>query len=369
MVFLHVASWMSKRGNKIMQRLFLAFTASLLFIVVVNAQPTKPTVGQPAPDFALKDTTGKAHSLKAYRGQTVVIGFVGTKCPIANAYITRMNGIAAEYKAKNVVFFGINSNRNEPLKLVKEHAAKAKYVFSILKDEGNVVADSYGASVTPEMYIIDSTGVLRYHGRVDNASDEKRVERHDLRVALDEMLANQPISKADLKAFGCVIKRAGVTETKMLQKPVAKAAATDSPVTLLKPADFNKLRTDSLGKVLLINFWATWCAPCVAEFPEFVMIDKTYRAKGVRMVSISTDEKSDLAGAVIPFLKKQKAEFESFLSDADDPQELIDVVDKNWSGALPATFVFDKQGKIVFTKYGIIDREELLKALESALKP
>ena len=350
-----------------MQRLFLALTASLLFTVAVVAQPNKLTVGQPAPDFALKDTAGKAHSLKAYRGQTVVIGFVGTKCPIANAYITRMNGIAAEYKAKNVVFFGVNSNINEPLNLVKAHAAKAKYAFSILKDDSNIVADSYGASVTPEMYIIDGTGVLRYHGRVDNASDEKRVERHDLRVALDEMLAGKAISKADLKAFGCVIKRAGVTETKMLQKP-AKAPATESPIALLKPADFNKLRTDSQGKVLLINFWATWCAPCIAEFPEFVMIDKTYRSKGVRMVSISTDEKSDLEGAVIPFLKKQKAEFESFLSDANDPQELIDVVDKNWSGALPATFVFDKQGKLVFTKYGIIDREELLKVLDAALQ-
>jgi peroxiredoxin len=345
------------------------FTALVILALSLSsfAQSTKPIVGQPAPDFALKDTTGKAHSLKAYRGQTVVIGFVGTKCPIANAYITRMNGIAAEYKTKNVVFFGINSNLNEPLNLVKAHAAKAKYVFSILKDERNLVADSYGATVTPEMYVIDGAGVLRYHGRVDNASDEKRVERHDLRVALDEMLAGKAISKADLKAFGCVIKRAGVTETKMLQKP-AKTPATESPIALLKPADFNKLRADSQGKVLLINFWATWCAPCVAEFPEFVMIDKNYRTKGVRTVSISTDEKSDLEGAVIPFLKKQKAEFESFLSDADDPQELIDVVDKNWSGALPATFVFDKQGKIVFTKYGIIDREELLKALDAALQ-
>jgi peroxiredoxin len=350
------------------QRISFAAIVILVLSLATFAQPAKLTVGQPAPDFALKDTTGKAHSLKAYRGQTVVIGFVGTKCPIANAYITRMNGIAAEYKAKNVVFLGINSNVNEPLKLVKEHAAKAKYGFAILKDDSNVIADSYGATVTPEMYIVDGAGVLRYHGRVDNASDERRVERHDLRIALDEMLAGKTISKPDLKAFGCVIKRAGVTETKMLQKPAAKPATTESPVALLKPADFKKLQADSQGKVLLLNFWATWCAPCVAEFPEFVKIDKDYRTKGVRMVSISTDEKSDLESAVIPFLKKQKAEFESFLSDADDPQELIDVVDKNWSGALPATFVFDKQGKIVYTRYGIIDREELLKALEGALK-
>lgn len=349
------------------QRFLLAFITALFFMVAIAAQPPKLTVGQPAPDFALKDTTGKAHSLKAYRGQPVVIGFVGTKCPIANAYITRMNSIAAEYKAKNVVFLGINSNVNESLNLVKAHAAKAKYVFSILKDDSNLIADSYGASVTPEMYVIDGEGVLRYHGRVDNASDAKRVERHDLRVALDEMLGGKPISKPDLKAFGCVINRVGGKTMTMQQKP-AKAPAAASAIALLKPADFNKLKVDSQGKVLLINFWATWCAPCVAEFPEFVMIDKNYRAKGVRTIAISTDEKSDLAGAVLPFLKKQKAEFESFLSDSDDPQELIDVVDKNWSGALPATFVFDKQGKLVFTKYGIIDREELLKVLDAALK-
>ena len=350
------------------QRLAFAVIVTLALSLTTFAQSAKLTIGQPAPDFALKDTTGKTHSLKAYRGQTVVIGFVGTKCPIANAYITRMNGIAATYKAKNVVFLGINSNVNEPLKLVKEHAAKAKYVFSILKDDSNVVADAYGAMVTPEMYIVDGAGVLRYHGRVDNASDERRVERHDLRVALDEMLAGNPISKPDLKAFGCVIKRANEKVMTMQQKPAAPAPAAASPIALLKPADFNKLRTDSQGKVLLINFWATWCAPCIAEFPEFVMIDKNYRAKGVRMVAISTDEKSDIESAVIPFLKKQKAEFESFVSDSDDPQELIDVVDKNWSGALPATFVFDKKGKLVFTKYGIIDREELLKTLDNALK-
>jgi thiol-disulfide isomerase/thioredoxin len=279
-----------------------------------------------------------------------------------------MNTIAAAYQAQNVVFLGINSNVNEPLKLIKEHAHKARFVFSILKDNSNVVADAYGATVTPEMYIVDAAGVLRYHGRVDNASDEKRVERHDLRVALDEMLTGKPISKPDLKAFGCVIKRANEKAMAVPQKPAAPAPPAASPIPLLKPADFQKLRTESQGKVLLINFWATWCAPCVAEFPEFVMIDKNYRSKGVRMVSISTDEKSDIEGAVIPFLKKQKAEFESFVSDADDPQELIDVVDKNWSGALPATFVFDKQGKLIFTKYGIIDREELLKTLENALK-
>ena len=336
-----------------------------------SAVAVPPTIGQPVPDFALKDTTGKLHSLKAYRGQYVVIGFIGAKCPISNAYTSRMNGIAEDYKAQKVVFLGINSNANEPLNLIKENAAKAKYSFAILKDNNNVVADLFGATVTPEMYVLDAEGVLRYHGRIDSASDIARVERHDLRVALDELLSGKEASKPDLKAFGCQIKRAPGSKLMPAQAVAAKPKEpnTEGLVTLLKPAEFNKLKADSQGKVLLINFWATWCAPCVAEFPEFVKIDQDFRSRGVRTVAISTDEKSDIESAVIPFLKKQKAVFESYLSDADDPQMLIDVVDKNWSGALPATFLFDKQGKLVFTKYGIIDREELLKALEAALKP
>ena len=352
------------------KRFLVVLSVSLFVTLVASAQAPKLAVGQPVPDFSLKDSTGKSHSLKAYRGHHVVIGFVGAKCPISNAYTSRMNGIAEDYKAKNVVFLGINSNANEPLNEIKAHAAKAKYSFSILKDTGNVVADSFGATVTPEMFVLDGEGVLRYHGRVDSASDIARVERHDLRVALDELLTGKSLSKPELKAFGCQIKRAPGSKATPPKAAAAKAKApnTEGLVTLLKPAEFNKLKTASQGKVLLINFWATWCAPCVAEFPEFVQIDKTYRSRGVRTIAISTDEKSDLEPAVIPFLKKQKAEFESFLSDADDPQLLIDVVDKNWSGALPATFLFDKQGKLVFTKYGIIDREELLKALESALQ-
>ena len=345
---------------------FLSSLIALCLLALVGfAQPAKISPGQVAPNFSLKDINGKQHSLQAYRGKFVVVGFVGVKCSIANAYISRMNTIANEYKFRDVVMLGINSNANEPVKIIKPHIQKNKIGFPVLKDEKNIIANEYGAFVTPEVYVIDKEGTLRYHGRVDNTSNEARVERHDLRVALDEMLSGKTVSKPELKAFGCQINRS--TEMAAVSIPV-KASLADDTVTLLKPAEFKKLKDDAKDKVLVINFWATWCAPCVAEFPEFVKLDAEYRSKGVKIIAISTDEKSDLAGAVIPFLKKQKAEFPSYLSDADDPQELIDVVDKNWSGALPATFVFDKAGKMILAKYGIIDREELVKKIEEGLK-
>jgi peroxiredoxin len=331
-----------------MYKSLTSLIALCLLSLVGFAQPSKISLGQIAPNFSLKDINGKQHSLQAYRGKFVVVGFV-----------------ADEYKSRDVVMLGINSNANEPFKIIKPHIQKNKIGFPVLKDEKNIIANEYGAFVTPEVYVIDKEGTLRYHGRVDNTSNESRVERHDLRVALDEMLSGKAVSKPELKAFGCQINRS--TEMVAVAIPV-KASVVDDSVTLLKPAEFKKLKEDAKDKVLVINFWATWCAPCVAEFPEFVKLDAEYRSKGVKIIAISTDEKSDLKDAVIPFLKKQKAEFPSYLSDAEDPQELIDVVDKNWSGALPATFVFDKTGKMILAKYGIIDREELVKKIEEGLR-
>ena len=341
----------------------VSFISLLLLLGTSSLFADPAQLGAPAPDFKLKDFAGREHSLAELKGQTVVLGFLGVKCPVSAAYSSRISAIASSFSEKGVTFLGINSNAHESINEIRANAEKSGYVFPVLKDEMNRVADMYGATVTPEMFVIDNKGILRYHGRVDNASDPARVERQDLKLAIEEVLKGDAPLKPFLKAYGCQIQRVPAAKTTSTSEPTAQPK-----VSMLKPQDFADLKKASAGKVLVVNFWATWCAPCVAEFPEFVKLHESYKDKGVRMVSISTDETGDIKSAVIPFLKKQNAGFEVFVSAAADPQDLIDVVDKNWSGALPATFVFDKAGKLVLTKYGIIDRDELIKVVEASIK-
>ncbi len=326
-----------------------------------------PAIGRPAPDFRLKDLNGKLHELKDYRGKTTVIGFISARCPVSNAYQDRVRALAEEYNQKGVVFIGINSSSDEALDEIRSHAAASRFKFTILKDEGSVIADAYAAERTPTVYVVDAEGVLRYQGRIDNSQNPRMVRRGDLREALNQILAGKPVSVAETKAMGCLIKRSQNKPRPALAK-VSQIAADEPEVGLLKPAGYAGLLKQSEGKILIVNFWATWCGPCVAEFPEFVAIDTKYRDRGLRVIGISADETAEIKTKVVPFLKQQKARYENFVQDVEDPQDMIDVVNKDWSGTLPATFVYGKAGKPIYTRFGIIDREELVAAIEKELK-
>jgi thiol-disulfide isomerase/thioredoxin len=139
-------------------------------------------------------------------------------------------------------------------------------------------------------------------------------------------------------------------------------------VGTLKPADFGKFRDSAKGKVLVINFWATWCGPCVAEFPELVALDAKYRDKGMKLVGITADEAEDVQPKVIPFIKKHQVKFDIIRQDTDDPEEMMSQIIKDWNGVIPATFVYDKNGNLAYTRLGIIDRDLLVAEIEKALK-
>ena len=165
-------------------------------------------IGAAAPDFTLPDADGRAHSLASLKGKSgTVIIFVATECPYSNAYNERMQKLADDYHARGINVVGINSNSTEPAAEVKQHAAANGLNFTILKDAGNQIADRYDAQVTPEAYLLDASGKLVYHGRIDNSRRGYLITSTELRDAIEATLAGKPVEKAGAKAFGCSIKR------------------------------------------------------------------------------------------------------------------------------------------------------------------
>jgi peroxiredoxin len=171
--------------------------------------PAPPAIGATIGDFTLPDVDGKDHSLNSLKGKNgTVLIFVAVQCPISNAYNERMEKLAQDYKARGVSIVGINANSTEPAADVKAHAAEKHLTFPILKDNGNKIADSLGATRTPEAYFLDANNKLIYHGRIDNSRDASQVISSELRDALEATLAGKSVAKTTADAFGCSIKRA-----------------------------------------------------------------------------------------------------------------------------------------------------------------
>lgn len=158
--------------------------------------------------FTLEDYNGVKHSLADYKSsKAIVLMFIATQCPVSNAYNERMVELQKDYSSKGVTFVGINANKQEGMEEIKAHAKEHGFDFPVLKDWNNVIADQLGASVTPEIYVLNSNLELLYHGRIDDSQREGKVSSKDLRVSLDKILSGKPVETQETKAFGCTIKR------------------------------------------------------------------------------------------------------------------------------------------------------------------
>ena len=118
---------------------------------------------------------------------------------------------------------------------------------------------------------------------------------------------------------------------------------------------------------LLVNYWATWCDPCRDEFPDLVKIDDQYRTKGLDFIAISLDDLADINTAVPKFLREMKATMPVYLLNVADPEPAIKAVDRDWGGALPATFLYNNKGEVVYKHFGRIKVDELRAAIEKVM--
>jgi peroxiredoxin len=167
-------------------------------------------IGATVENFSLTDTEGAAKSLNDLKGKNgTVVVWLSAQCPVVKAYKDRINEIAADYQAKGINFVGINSNATEDLTWVKSNKTEFGYNFPLLIDKGNVLADKWGASVTPEVFYLDAKNVLLYHGAIDNDRSGRNITDQYLKTAFDSALTGKAIAKTRANAFGCTIKRVG----------------------------------------------------------------------------------------------------------------------------------------------------------------
>jgi thiol-disulfide isomerase/thioredoxin len=149
--------------------------------------------------------------------------------------------------------------------------------------------------------------------------------------------------------------------------------ATPAPAVLVdvEPIDLDGLKdliSKPKDKPLLVNFWATFCDPCRDEFPDLVKIDSEFRPKALNFVTVSLDDMSDLKTDVPKFLAQMKATMPAYLLNVTDPEPAINAVDPKWQGDLPATFLYNAKGEVVFKAFGRVNTGALREAIERLVK-
>lgn len=192
----------------------LLFAALIAFVSLADLATTTKAggleIGATAENFSLPDVDGKARSLDGLKGKNgTLVVWISTQCPVVKIYKDRINEIAAEYQAKGINFVGINSNSTEDLNVVKANITEYGYKFPVLIDKGNVLADKWGATVTPEVFYFNAKNVLLYHGAIDNDRSGKNITEGYLRAAFTESLGGRAVTRTRANAFGCSIKRVG----------------------------------------------------------------------------------------------------------------------------------------------------------------
>lgn len=178
----------------------------MLGIAAACAAQGPAELGSKVAKISVQDLTGKPADL-ATEGKVTAVVFISAQCPVSNAYNERMNALYDDYAGKGVQFVFVNSNATETSAEAAGHARDKGFHFQVYKDEGNVLADRLGGQVTPHVFLFDKNGALQYRGAIDDAQNVANVTKTPARDALNSLLAGQKPAVAEVKAFGCSIKR------------------------------------------------------------------------------------------------------------------------------------------------------------------
>ncbi|HEY3330644.1 MAG TPA: TlpA disulfide reductase family protein [Capsulimonadaceae bacterium] len=172
-----------------------------------------------------------------------------------------------------------------------------------------------------------------------------------------------PIQRSSSKSF---LSAAAIVAVALAFVPVPAGAAGKRGISA-PPADAATVKASIAshkGSIVVVNFWATYCPPCVAEFPSLVKLSQDYRSKGVAVIAVSTDSPRERRTKVEPFLRSRHATFTNFIEHAIDPEAFINAIDPSWQGDLPRTLIYDKHGRLA----KILEGEQTYASFAAAVK-
>jgi peroxiredoxin len=360
--------------------------AGLLLIVspcgVAMAEPEgfrTLEIGDAAPDFRLPGVDDKEYSLGDFAdAKLLLVVFTCNHCPTAQAYEPRIIELHEDYKDKGVALVAISPNDDQALRLdelgytdvgdsfadMQVRAQERGFAFPYLYDgDTQTIAAAYGVVATPQVFLFDAERKLRYVGRIDD-SDVREVTSHDARNAIDALLAGQPVPVEKTRTFGC--------STKWSEKRADAQASLEQwnqePVTIepLDEAMLSALAKNDSEDLLVVNVWATWCGPCLAELPEFVTIHRMYRGRGLKLVTISMDEPDQRDAALEALTERHVAGTNYHLAIADKDR-FADLLDAEWTGPLPHTLLIAPDGEVLYRHTGEVVPLDLKRAIVDRL--
>jgi thiol-disulfide isomerase/thioredoxin len=340
-----------------------------------EAYPTLAT-GSPAPDLALPGIDGQTHQLSDYSAsRLLVLVFTCNHCPTAQLYENRIKKLAEDYRGKSVTLVAIQPNDPEAVRLdelgwtdvgdgledMKIRAEYRHFNYPYLYDgETQAVARAYGPKATPHVFVFDENRKLRYEGRLDNSQRESLVKTQDTRNAIEALLAGKPVPVEHTGVFGCSTKWKSKRSGRL--EEMKRIEAEPVRLELASAEDLRKLRTNPTGKVLLVNFWATWCGPCLTEFPDLETTYRMYRRRDFDMVTVAANLPDEKPG-VIKELEKQHASGRNLQFASEDTYAMQAAFDPKWESGVPFTMLIAPDGKVLYRKQGDVDILELRRVI------
>ena len=357
----------------------LLVVAAAAVVVAACGDGDRPRLAQgaAAPDFSLPGVDGKVHSLGEYAGSRVLaVVFTGNSCPASQLYEARLGKLAADYRDRGVTLVAVNPNRPAALQLqdlsfsdvgeslddMKTRAAHRQISYPYLSDgEAQAVTRAFGVVSTPHIFVFDRDRKLQYR-RTDRRQPARgrspvarRAQRHRCSAGR-QARAGGAHPRQRLPGEGsrrCSERESGAGGGR--QKG-------DVPLTMAGAEDLKKLRQNGTGKLLLVNFWATWCAPCAREFPDLEATYRMYRSRNLEFVSVSVNDPEERA-AVVKFLQEHRATHDNRLFATSDVYGLQAAFDPDMPAPVPYTVLLGPGGEVRYQELGELDTMKLRRAI------